>query len=154
MVFAANFSEKTPVWRCLFVKLADISVKLRAPFLQAKIVAAIPGFTDTELWVVRSAVNERYGREIRIDLADTELPLEPSAATLAVCPSLYWAERGANFVISKVGGNAYRCQFFYSVREQYGTGRETYTDLGDCVQRLLQAQADHERERGLNGQDR
>ena len=154
MVFAANFSEKTRVWGRFFVKLAGISVKLRAPFLQAKIVAAIPGFTDTELWVVRSAVNERCGREIKIDLADTELPLEPSSATLAVCPALYWAERGANFVISKVGANAYRCQFFYSVREQYGAGRETYTDLGDCVQTLLQAQADHARDRGQKEQDR
>ena len=136
------------------MKLADISVKLRAPFLQAKTVAAIPGFTDTELWVVRSAVNERYGREIRTELADTELRLASLSAALAVCPTLYWAEGGANFAVYKVGANEYRCQFFYSLREQYGTGRETYTDLGDCVRRLLQAQADHERDRGLNGQDR
>ena len=115
-------------------------------------MAAIPGFTDTELWVVRSAVNERYGRETKIELADTELCLK-SSATLAVCPTLYWVERGANFVISKVGASEYRCQFFYSVREQYGTGREIYTDLGDCVLTLLQAQADHERDRMLKGQD-
>ena len=117
-------------------------------------MAAIPHFTDTELWVVRSAVNERYGRETKLELADTELRLKPLSATLTVCPTLYWAERGVNFVISKVGTSEYRCQFFYSVREQYGTGRETYTDLGDCVLTLLQAQADHARERQLKGQDR
>ena len=117
-------------------------------------MAAIPGFTDTELWVVRSAVNQRYGKEVKIELADTELRLTQLSATLAVCPTLYWAEGGANFMVCKVGANEYRGQFFYSVREQYGTGRETHTDLGDCMVTLLQAQAEHESSRGHRGQDR
>ena len=54
----------------------------------------------------------------------------------------YWREDKAQFVIFKTGVQAYRNQFFYSVREQYGTGRDEYTDIGECVTTLLQVQAD------------
>ncbi len=47
-------------------------------------------------------------------------------------------------MIFKVAENRYRNQFFYSVKDQFGTGREEYDDLGDCVITLLRVQADHE----------
>jgi hypothetical protein len=37
----------------------------------------------------------------------------------------------------------YRCQFFYSDADQYGTGHDEYTDLQRCVLTLLRVQADH-----------
>ncbi|MGB9092829.1 MAG: hypothetical protein WCB93_01810 [Gallionella sp.] len=40
----------------------------------------------------------------------------------------------------------FRCQFFHSETEQYGTGHEQYDSLGDCVVTLLQVQSDHERQ--------
>ncbi|MHB1950525.1 MAG: hypothetical protein ACYCQK_03530 [Acidiferrobacteraceae bacterium] len=110
---------------------------------------SIPDFTDTELWTIRVAVNERYGHKVDIELADSELRLDPAVPVLTSCPTVFWSERGANFVISKIAESRYRCQFFYSVREQYGTGRETYDDLAECVTTLLQVQADHERDRAM-----
>jgi len=56
-------------------------------------------------------------------------------------------ERGADFVICKVGESRYRCQFFYSDQEQFGTGRDVYDNLAECVTILLQVQADHEQTR-------
>ena len=44
----------------------------------------------------------------------------------------------------KVGEKSYRNQFFYTAREQFGTGREEYDEVGDCVITLLRLQADHE----------
>jgi hypothetical protein len=110
----------------------------------------IPDFTDTELWTVRQAVSERFRKEIEIQQADSELRLDPSDRELTLCPVLYWREGTAQFVIFKTGKQAYRPQFFYSVRDQYGTGRDEYTDIGDCVMTLLQVQADHEAKRSTS----
>lgn len=63
-----------------------------------------------------------------------------------MCPTIYWAERGAQFVVCKVAPDRYRCQFFYSETEQYGTGHDEYNSLWDCVLILLQVQSDHERQ--------
>lgn len=107
----------------------------------------IPDFNDTELWVARSAIAERYGKAVPLELADSELRLDPDSTALTVCPTLFWTERGANFVVFKVGGDRYRCQFFYGPNEHYGTGRDLYDDIGECVTHLLQLQADHEARR-------
>jgi hypothetical protein len=52
----------------------------------------------------------------------------------------------AQFVVCKVAPDRYRCQFFYSETEQYGTGHDEYKSLGDCVVILSQVQSDHERQ--------
>jgi len=104
-------------------------------------------FTSDELDTVREIVEERYGKPVQLDLADSELRLDPSSPELTSCPTIYWEERGAAFVIFKVGEGRYRCQFFYSVKEQFGTGIEEYSDLAQCTMTLLQVQADHEADR-------
>ena len=110
----------------------------------------IPDFTNTELWVIRQAVSERFRKEVEIQQADAELRLDPGDRELTLCPVVYWREDKAQFVIFKTGAQAYRNQFFYSVREQYGTGRPEYTDIGECVLTLLQVQADHAVKNALN----
>lgn len=113
-------------------------------------MSAIPDFDDTELWVVRNAVNERYGKTVELQMADAELRLDRESPVLTTCPTLFWSERGAQFAVTKIGEAQYRCQFFYSIREQYGTGRDVYDSLAECVTVLLQVQADHERDRKLS----
>lgn len=111
---------------------------------------AIPDFTETERWVVDTTLKERYGKAIEIKQADVELRLSQSDRELTLCPALFWAEREAGFVLAKTGDGRFRCQFYYSVREQYGTGREEYDDLAECVCALLKLQADHEAQRQEN----
>ncbi len=103
-----------------------------------------PDFTDYEQGLVASLLRERYGKQVAVELADSELQLDPDSEDLTACPTLYWNERGAQFVVCKVGADRYRCQFFYSATEQYGTGRAEYDNLENCVVTLLQVQADHE----------
>ena len=69
----------------------------------------IPDFSDTELAVVRDALVKRYGKSVKIELADSELRLDPDAPVLTPCPTAFWSERNASFVICKVGANQYRC---------------------------------------------
>ena len=113
-------------------------------------MSGIPDFTEAERWVVDATLKERYGQAIEVQQADVELRLDPGVPELTLCPALVWKERGAGFVISKAGDNRFRCQFFYSVREQYGTGKAEYDDLLECVVALLKLQADHEAKRQQN----
>lgn len=104
---------------------------------------AIPEFTENEIWTVETALRERYGEPRSLELAETELRLNPVSPELTPCPTVYWEDKGCHFVICKTGDKAYRCQFFYRVHQMYGTGIEQYDDLTECVVTLLQVQADY-----------
>lgn len=106
----------------------------------------VPDFTETEQKLVSALLLKRYAKLVLPQLADSELQLDALSDELTLCPTLYWNERGAQFVVSKVTDGRYRSQFFYSDTEQYGTGRTEYDDLEDCVVTLLQVQSDHERQ--------
>lgn len=114
-----------------------------APDCPSTMPTQIPDFSDTEFSIVRQTITERFHKDVPIDHVEAELRIEPSDRTLTPCPGLYWSEQGAHFAIFKVGDSRFRCQFFYRVHQQYGTGKPEYTDIGDCVITLLQVQADH-----------
>jgi len=110
----------------------------------------IPEVDEGERRVVESALEERYGRTVATQLAEVELKLAPEDEELTACPTLYWEERDAAFVIAKVAAGRYRTMFFYPGDfggEQYGAGRREYDDLAECVLTVLRVQADHEKER-------
>jgi hypothetical protein len=104
---------------------------------------SIPDFTDSEFQLANQILLERYGRLVPLQSADVELLLAPEDKEPTLCPALYWNELGAEFIVAKVGGQRFRCQFFYSETEIFGTGRDIYDNLGDCVTNVLQLQADH-----------
>ena len=104
---------------------------------------SVPDFTPAESQLVSQILLERYGRVTLLQSADVELQLDPETEQLTTCPALYWQALGAEFIVTKVADSRYRCQFFYSASEQFGTGQEVYDSLGDCVVTLLHVQADH-----------
>ncbi|GMR09123.1 MAG: hypothetical protein BMS9Abin26_2137 [Gammaproteobacteria bacterium] len=110
-------------------------------------MSTIPEFTDIELGAVQDTLKERYGHEIEVQLADSEIRLNSTDRELALCPAIYWKVDRCQFIILKTGEKAFRCQFFYSVREEYGTGIREYDDILDCVVSLLRTQSDHDAER-------
>lgn len=119
---------------------------------------AIPKFSDRECLLVAQTLAERYGKQVAVESAESELLLDPINNLTTTCPALVWDERGAHFVISKIADNRFRCQFYYNQVEQFGTGKDVYDSLGDCALTLLQVQSDHERERqgmrsGMNAVD-
>ena len=103
----------------------------------------IEDFTESELWIIKTTLEERYGEVIEPMLADTELRLNPYATELTPCPAAYWEHQGCHFIICKTGDSNYRCQFYYRVHQMYGTGVEEYDDLSECVVTLLQVQSDY-----------
>jgi len=117
----------------------------------------ISDFTSADRWVAETALKERYGRRVDVELADSEIKLDPASSEITVCPTLYWEERGVEFVVFKIAENRYRSQFYYSIVEQYGTGRD-FDDLAECMTTTLRLQADHEKDRvgvtsGKTGRD-
>ena len=106
----------------------------------------IADFSDSELKLVSHTLFERYGRIVALQAADAEVQLDSESEQLSTCPVLYWEERGAHFVVFKLADTRYKAQFFYNETTQYGTGKESFDTLGDCVITLLQVQADHEQE--------
>ncbi|MDD5249745.1 MAG: hypothetical protein PHY45_12200 [Rhodocyclaceae bacterium] len=106
----------------------------------------IPGFTDADLKLASHTLLERYGKAVPVEHADAEIELVPGSGELTTCPVLYWQERGAHFVVFKIADSRYRAQFFYSETTQFGTGKDSFDNLGDCVVTVLQVQSDHERQ--------
>lgn len=106
----------------------------------------IPDFTASERQLTEQTLRERYGKAVPIQAAEAELQLDPLAETVSTCPTLYWQERGANFVVFKIADKRYRAQFYYGEAEQFGVGKDEFVELGDCLITLLQVQSDHERQ--------
>jgi hypothetical protein len=118
----------------------------------------ISKFTERETHLVRQCIKERYGHDVAFDAAEAELQLNALEEELTTCPTLTWHDQNANFVIFKTGDSRFRCQFYYTDVEQFGTGKDEYDNLGDCAITLLQVQADHELQKagmrsGMNAVD-
>ncbi len=110
-------------------------------------MSTVTDYTEAEQKLVTQTLLERYGSAVPTQVADADIELITGSGTLTTCPVLYWEARGANFVVFKIADSRYRAQFYYSDVEQFGTGHESFDNLGDCVVTLLQVQSDHERER-------
>ena len=108
-------------------------------------------FSRNDLALVATTLHERYGHEVAIEAVEVELAPEPDARTATPWPALYWQQRGAEFVVVKLGPDCFRPRFFYANGEQFGTGRDDYANLGDCLISVLQVQADDERRRAAAG---
>jgi len=108
----------------------------------------IPDFTETELWVVRSTLKERYGQEIELQLAETETS-SPEAGGMDWYPTLFWTAKGAKFAIVKLGAKRFRPIFYYHPETQLGTGVDSYDEIGDAVISVLQVEADHMRKQKI-----
>jgi hypothetical protein len=106
-------------------------------------MASIPDFSETELWIVNTSLQERYDEPIETQIADSEIRLLPSDRDVTEVPVIFWQADGCNFIIFKTGDRKYRGQFFYRLYQQYGTGVHEYDDLTECIVSLLQTQADY-----------
>jgi hypothetical protein len=118
----------------------------------------IRDFTTRERNLVGQTLTERFGKEIPLQAIQSEIQLDLLKEELTLCPSLTWQVDVCHFVVFKTGDSRFRCQFYYTDAEQFGTATVEYDTLGDCVIDLLQVQSKHEEERqkvlrGLNAVD-
>lgn len=104
----------------------------------------IPDFKDSEIWIVKTTLNERYHQDVEIQMVETEIRLRTTDREVTTCPAIYWEFGDCHFVLCKTGERNFRCQFFYRLHQQFNTGIEEFDDITECIVTLLQTQADHE----------
>jgi hypothetical protein len=118
----------------------------------------IPEFTAREKHLVGQTLAERFGEPVPVQSIQSEIQLDLLKDELTLCPALTWEVGVCKFVVFKTGDSRFRCQFYYTDAEQFGTATLEYDNLGDCAIDLLQVQGKHEEERkrmlrGLNAVD-
>ena len=86
-------------------------------------MSQIADFTESELWIIKTTLEERYGEPVEPMLADTELRLNPYSTELTRCPAAYWEKAGCHFVVSArpVTSNT-AASSITAGHEMYGTG--------------------------------
>ncbi len=104
------------------------------------IPASLPAFTASDLSLARATLKERFGFDVDVQEAETEVRLHEGDRELAQCPAIYWQVEKCSFVVAKTGPAAYRAMFFYSIKDRFGTAKEEYDNLGDCLITLLKVQ--------------
>jgi hypothetical protein len=115
-------------------------------------LSQIQDFSASDLKLVQATIKERFGAEAEIKEVETEIRLSPADRELTVCPALFWVVDDCAFVLSRTGQAEYRAMFYYSVKDRFGTGKETYDNLGDCVISLLKVQEEEDsKRRGATG---
>jgi len=113
---------------------------------------SIPGFSASDLSLARVTLKERFGFDVDVQEAETEVRLSPGDRELAQCPAIYWQVEKCSFVVAKTSPAAYRAMFFYSIKDRFGTSKEEYDNLGDCLITLLKVQEkEHERRQQETG---
>jgi hypothetical protein len=107
-------------------------------------MSGIPDYSDSDLWIITSTLEERYGNRPEINLAETEMRLDRAKTELVDCPTAYWEAGDCHSIVVKSGDHRYCCRFICRVRQPYGTGIEVCDDRTECVVTPLPVQADHQ----------
>lgn len=70
-------------------------------------MGTIADFSESELWLLRSTLRERYGEELEVQLADSEMRIEAHSTQLHTCPAAYWERDKCHFIVVKTGADHY-----------------------------------------------
>lgn len=112
-----------PTLQCRQFVVRPVVVLIAQPMAQTP-PNQIPDITETELWVMRATLKERYPRDIELKLVDADECISPADRELTACPVIVsQSDDGCTFAMFKVGGRRDRCQFFYKPYKQMGAGR-------------------------------
>jgi hypothetical protein len=101
-------------------------------------------FSDRERKLIGQTLLERFGHAVALQPVDAELQLNLLKEEFAMCPSIAWTENGAHFIVFKTGDERFRSLFYFNEALLFGTGKDEFDNLGDCVVTLLQVQTDQD----------
>ena len=58
-------------------------------FYRGSTMQEVPDISDSETWVIRTTLRERYHEELELQIADSEIRLRPSDRHVTSCPVWY-----------------------------------------------------------------
>lgn len=103
-------------------------------------MSTVPDVSDSELWTVQTTLKERYDRDVAVQPAETQVRVSRHSTEMSSCPTRYCeADDGCHFLVVKTNAERYRCQSFYRVHQQFGTGIEEYHPAAGPGRRCRQA---------------
>lgn len=53
----------------------------------------VPDISDSETWVIKTTLHERYREALELQIADAEIRLRPSDRHVTSCPVWYWQRK-------------------------------------------------------------
>ena len=92
-------------------------------------MSTVPDFSDTNVWIIQTTVNERYCGEVTLERGVVEIRRPTDECVLITCPVFYRPGAWCEIAIIKAGAGSYRSQFYYRGYEMFGTGQVEYDDL-------------------------
>ena len=62
-------------------------------------MSSIDDFSVSELWIIRTSLDERYCAAPELQLADIDVRLNPYGTELTPCRAAYWEHEGCHFFV-------------------------------------------------------
>lgn len=93
-------------------------------------------FTKSEIATIKKHLDNRWrDKEHGVHLGDIEVDGKAQ-------PAAVWEDRHYTFIVIKIGLLRYKSLFYFLRDKRFDSGIDEFSDLDECVDKILKAQAD------------
>ncbi len=102
-------------------------------------------FTQSETGIIKKHIDARWTKKDHglhmgdIEVGDVEKP------------SAVWEDGYYTFIVIKMADSIYKNMFYFMRDKRFDTGTDEYTDLDECVDSIMKAQADFSLSKNTKG---
>ncbi|WXU00130.1 MAG: hypothetical protein Ctma_0841 [Catillopecten margaritatus gill symbiont] len=102
-------------------------------------------FTQAEIDAIKKQVDARWTKKDHgVHMGDIEVGGEEK-------PSAVWEDGYYTFVVLKIAEDTFKNMFYFMRDKRFDTGTDEYTDLDECVDSIMRAQADFSLSKNTKG---
>ncbi|CAB5498098.1 hypothetical protein AZO1586I_281 [Bathymodiolus thermophilus thioautotrophic gill symbiont] len=102
-------------------------------------------FTQSEIDIIKKHIDERWQKKDHgVHMGDIEVGGEEK-------PVAVWEDGYYTFVVLKIAKDKYKNMFYFMRDKRFDTGTDEYSDLDECVDSLMKAQADFSLSKNTKG---
>ncbi|KAA0444641.1 MAG: hypothetical protein FXV79_00920 [Candidatus Thioglobus sp.] len=102
-------------------------------------------FTQSEIDTVKKHIDARWTKKDHgVHIGDIEVDGKDK-------PAAVWEDGYYTFVVLKMGADNYKNMFYFMRDKRFDTGTDEYSDLDQCVDSIMKAQADFSLSKNTKG---